>query len=409
MEKENYEIWFEGTNIVNYPRAILPNETNVLIVGGGITGVTSAYLLAKAGKKPILLEQGKLGKYVTGRTTGFLSQIIDVNCKELIRQHGLDNANLVFKSHQSAIDDIEKIIISEKIDCGFERCSSYIYANTKKEETNLLKLVADYQKLGVSAEYKKDGTLKFNEFSYIEIFNQAKFDAIKYITSIAKIATMSGAIIAENTKVLNLNNQKDDVVVEVENVGIIKAKKVFLATYIPLGQKEYLSQKYNIYRSYVLEYKIPKNILINGTYQDALEPYHYFRVDRNNDFDRLIIGGNDNLEILNVDHEIGAKIIKDYTKRLFSAESSHLLNWNDDDFSEIRHWSGMISEPVDRLACIGESKGGNIFYAFGFSGNGLTYSYIASKIFTDELTGQNNSYSKIYSTDNKISWWKKLF
>lgn len=404
MSEENYDIWLEGVNRVNYPRAVLPIETEVLIIGGGITGISAAYLLAKAGKKPVLLEKRKLGEYVTDCTTGFLSQIIDASPDRLVKLFGIEKSKLVFESHQKAIDDIEKIVLTENIECEFKRCSSYIYANNEKEEKVLLKITDKYKKLGVNAEYKNDGTLKFNKFGYIEIFNQAKFNAIKYITSLAQIAVNNGAIIAENTKVLNLSNNlsaqtgKHSIEVEIENVGIINAKKVFSATYVPFGRPENLEHKYNMYRSYVLEYKIPKETLIEGTYQDMLKPYHYFRIDKKDDFDRLIIGGNDNLEILKVNHELGAKIIKEYIKKTIKING----------FEEVRHWSGLISEPVDELACIGESKGGNIFYAFGFSGNGLTYSYIASKIFIDQLTARNNPYSKIYGTDNELPLWKNI-
>jgi glycine/D-amino acid oxidase-like deaminating enzyme len=262
-----------------------------------------------------------------------------------------------------------------------------------------LKIIEDYKKLGINAEYKKNNNLKFNEFGYIEIFGMAKFNAIKYATSLAQIAVKNGVIINENTEVIDLNDKKDFVEIKILSNEIIKAKKVISATYIPFGKSEYLEHKYNMYRSYVVEYKIDSNTLLEGTYQDTLKPYHYFRVDKENDFDRLIIGGADNLEILNVDTLIGEKLIQNYALDFFKINN----------LREIRHWSGMISEPATGLASIGESKGGNIFYAFGFSGNGLTYSYIASRIFTDQINSEDNPYSKIYSIDNKFTWWKKLF
>ena len=134
MQEENYEIWLEDIERTNYPRTILPNETEVLIIGGGIMGVTSAYLLSKASKKVVLLEKRRLGEYVTDCTTGFLTEIIDINPNKLIKLFGIEKAKLILESHKVAIDDIEKIIISEKIDCEFTRCSYYFYANNKKEE-----------------------------------------------------------------------------------------------------------------------------------------------------------------------------------------------------------------------------------------------------------------------------------
>ncbi|MFA5652083.1 MAG: FAD-dependent oxidoreductase [Candidatus Paceibacterota bacterium] len=399
MQKENYEIWFEGVNVIEYPRTVLPSETEVLIIGGGITGITSAYLLSKNGKKVILLEKGKIGESVTKRTTGFLTQVIDIDSTKLIKLFGMENSRLILESHQEAISDVEKIIKSENIDCEFTRCSNFVYANNKNEENALKKMAKNYKKLGVNAEYKENGALKFNNFGYIEFYNQAKFNAIKYITSLAQIATKNGAIINENITVLGADDKKDFVEVKTDNSDIIKAKKVLSATYSPFGNQKDLEHKYNMYRSYVVEYRIPSDILVSGTYQDTLLPYHYFRVDKRNDFDRLVIGGADNMEILNLDHEVGARIIQSYTKNFFK----------NDNFEEVSHWSGLISEPAIGLAYIGESNSENIFYAFGFSGNGMTYSYIASKIFADQMIGQNNPYSKIYSTDNKLPWWKNIF
>ena len=399
MQKENYDIWLEGFERVSYPRAILPTNNEIVIIGGGITGITATYLLSKNGINPILLEKRKLGEYVTDCTTGFLSEIIDIPPQKIIDKFGIEKAKLIVESHKNAIDEIEKIIDIEKIKCEFLRCSNYIYANNIDEEKILLKEIEIYKKIGIDAEYKKDTRLKFNDFGYIEIFNQAKFNVIKYLTSLAQISVKNGALIAEDTNVLSISGKTDKIEIDVENVGTINAKRVFSATYIPFAKPKKLEHKYNMYRSYVLEYKIPKNILVEGTYQDSLKPYHYFRIDKQNNYDRLIIGGNDTLEILKIDHEIGTKIIRDYTIKFFANIK----------YEEIRHWSGLISEPIDGLAYIGESEEKNIFYAFGFSGNGLTYSYISSKIFADQFTNQKNGYSDIYKIKRKISWWEKFF
>jgi glycine/D-amino acid oxidase-like deaminating enzyme len=120
VQDENHEIWFEGANIVNYPKTILTKEeVDVLIVGGGITGITSAYLLSKTDKKVTLLEKNKICEYVTSRTTGFLTQVIDIDSNKLINLTVIENAKLVMESHRKAIDEIENIIRTEKIECDF--------------------------------------------------------------------------------------------------------------------------------------------------------------------------------------------------------------------------------------------------------------------------------------------------
>ena len=370
-----------------------------MIVGGGMAGITNAYLLSKAGKKVVLLEKENLGEHVTDRTTGFLTSVIDTDPEKLTKQFGTRNAELILESHKNAITEVEKIIKEEKIECEFERCTNYIYANNKNEERVLLNLAKVYKKLGIEAEYKKENKLKFNDFGYIEMPNHAKFNAIKYLTSLAKLATKNGAIIAEYTQVFGLEDKKDFVNVDVKDVGIIKAKKVITATYVAFNPPKNLDHLANLYREYVIEYEISKDSLTLGTYEDTRLPYNYFRIDRHGDFDRLVIGGADHLDTLNLDREINHSLMSEYTKKLFNKMS----------LREIRHWSGQMLETNDGLAFIGNPKGKNIFYIFGFSGNGMTYSYIAAKIILDQLLSHENFYSKIYSVDRKIDWWKNLF
>jgi len=399
MQKEDYGIWLEGYERVKYPRGILPSESDILIIGGGITGISAAYLLSKNNKKVILLEKRKLGEWVTDCTTGFLTQIIDVDLIKIIKLFGKEKAALIMQSHLEAIDDIEMIIKTEKIECEFERCSHYIYANDAGEERDLKKIIEVFNALGLRAEYKKDGALGFSQFGYIEVFNQAKFNAMKYLTALAKLAKKYGAVIAEDTEVLNTEDRGDYVVAEIKDFGKLRVNKVFSACHLPFNKSDKLSSKYNMYRSYVMEYKFPKNVLVKGTYQDNLLPYHYFRVDNREDYDRLVIGGADHLDIIKMDRNLNYQTIRNYIA----------LNFADYNCEEMRYWYGLIMNSVDHLPFMGELAGSNIFYAFGFSGNGLTYSYIAAKIMLDTTKGKRGYYAEIYDINRKISWWAKFF
>lgn len=398
MPEENYDIWFEGVEKVSYPKIELPKETEIVIVGGGMAGITSAYLLAKAGKKVLLLEKGKIGGYVTSATTAFLTFTIDTEPLELIKKFGKENAKLILEAHKVAIDEVEKIIKTENIDCDFERCTNYIYANDLGEEKYLSGLVNGYNQLSIDAVFKKDGKLKFNDFGYVEMPNHGKFHALKYLIALSKLAVKYGAKISEDTEVLSIKDNKDSVEVEVKDAGVILAKKAVSAVYRPF-KEDRLKHLTNMYVEYVIEYKLPKDKFVMGTYEDTREPYNYFRIDKKSDHDRLIIGGADHLMVLKLNREMNHAIMQKYAKSLF----------NNSDMQEVRHWSGSMLETNDGLAFIGETKGGNIFYIFGFSGNGMTYSYVAGKILLDHVMSIDNPYAKIFRVDRKISWWKNLF
>ena len=396
---ENYQIWLEGIKRESYTHSVLPKETDYVIVGGGISGITAAYLLSKESKNVVLCEKFKLGEWVTECTTGFLTQALDTDPIAMIKVWGEKKTQLILSSHGDAINRVEKIIKEEKIECDFVRCSNYIYANNSGEEKNLIKIVEIFNKLGVKAEYKKDNKFKFTKFGYIDLPNQAKFHVIKYLTALAKIAVERGAIIAENTDVIKINNKKDRVLVVLKNGSEIKAKKVISATHVPFDRPKNLYSKMTMYRSYVLEYKIPSGYLSESTFEDRLDPYHYFRIDKKDGFDSLVIGGEDTFEATKSDHDISFNRIRNYTKKLFGSS----------EFSEIRYWSGVIQNSQDGIAFIGESKNTNIFYMFSYGGSGMTYSNIAGSILIDWINGKENPYKDIYNVDRKISFWKTLF
>jgi len=363
----------------------MPPESDIAIIGGGITGITSAYLLALEGKKVVVMEREKVGEGMTAYTTGFLTQIIDIEPVKLIKKFGLEKARLILASHREAIDAIEKIIKEEQIECEFMRCTNYIYANTLKEQNELLQMREALQQLGVPVEYKKDAALVFKNEGYLAIPNQAKFNAPKYVAALAGCAKKYGALIQEGT--------------EVKDATSINAKNILVATYASFNSPPILAGRSSMYRSYILEFRFPIGSLVEGIYQDSLEPYHYFRVDRREEYDRVLLGGADDLEAANTDVEINFEMLRTYATRLFAGQS----------YEETQHWAGRILNSRDGLAYIGADIESSIYYATAFSGNGLTYSYIASKMFVDQILSRPNPYVPMYALDRKTSWFSRLF
>src|SRR5690606_27255689 len=135
------------------------------------------------------------------------------------------------------------------------------------------------------------------------------------------------------------------------------------ATYQPFGQPAGLFFKKGMYVSYVLELQIPKDALKEGIYEDTQNPYHYFRVDSGSRHERMIVGGEDHLSEIPINTHKPLLVLRDYVRAHFG----HLK------YKIVREWSGPILEPVDGKAFIGKHKHPRVLYAFGFSGNGMTY------------------------------------
>jgi glycine/D-amino acid oxidase-like deaminating enzyme len=143
------------------------------------------------------------------------------------------------------------------------------------------------------------------------------------------------------------------------------------------------------YTSYVYELEFPHQSLVEGIYEDNANPYHYFRVDRLEDRDRVIIGGEDHRSDLHVSEEKCFKALMKYTKSLFK----------NIPFAITHQWKGPILEPVDGLPFIGEFRDHQTLYAMAFSGNGMTYSMISAQIFKDHISGYKNQFADLYKAD----------
>ncbi len=136
---DNVSFWVDSTQIISYNKPDHDIQTEVLIIGGGIAGLTTAYKLLKAGKKVVIVEDGFIGSGETGRTTAHLSSALDDRYFFLEETFGEDKAKLAAESHSAAIDEIEKIITDLNIDCSFKRVNGYLFLHPTDKEENLEK------------------------------------------------------------------------------------------------------------------------------------------------------------------------------------------------------------------------------------------------------------------------------
>jgi glycine/D-amino acid oxidase-like deaminating enzyme len=362
-------------------------KADVVIVGGGMAGVFSAYLLSEAGKKVILLEKDRLGNGYTLCTTAFLTQSIDIDTPDLIKLFGKAGAQEILASHQTAIDLVEAIVKREKINCDFTRCSNYIYANSEKDLKALAEEAKALSDLGIKITLSEKGKdLGIPNAGYIEICNQAKFHPLKFLTALAACAEKNDAQIFEQTEAIKLEKMEKDRQKVITKNGSIEAEYVVVATYKPFNNPLSLYFKKGSYVSYVLEMEVRDMNLKEGTYEDTENPYHYFRVDPMKNYSRVIIGGEDHRQDIPVNEDKNYAALIEYADSLIPPSNRKIT----------KQWDGIILEPVDGLATIGQIGEEHVLYALGFSGNGMSYSAIAALIFRDVITGSDNSLIRLY-------------
>lgn len=388
MAAEKGTTWDEGVEMPEYGPLVAPVTADVVVIGAGLTGLVTAYLLARAGKNVVVLEKrGAIGRGATGLTTAFLTQVVDTAIEDLRDMFGDDGAALILRSHQEAIDAVERISKEEGIDCEFSRCSNFSYANDDREREGLLAEARAAKGMPIDLSFHDDARLGIPNRGYLEIRNQAKFHPLKYLSGLAAAATKRGARIY--TKSEAGEPEGDGPYLVPVGPHIVTAKKVVVATYGPIGKRLYFKKAF--YESYVMELDMPTGKVLEGIYEDNRDPYHYFRVDRSGDRDRVVIGGEDHRSDIPLDESKGFQALAAYAERVFDGVP----------YTVTRRWRGPIIEPVDGLAYIGTHKDRNVFYATGFSGNGMTYAHIAATIIADGILRKVNPYARVYAASRR--------
>ncbi len=385
MKPSKQTSWSDQIPRIRYPRLQNNIVADVAIVGGGIAGLLSAYLLANAGKKVVILEKGDLLSGTTMYTTAFLSQIIDTSAVDMTNIYGKRNAALIWESHGEAINLIERIVKEENIECEFMRCNDYSYINDQDESKDLQEEYEGMKKLGAPVSLKKKNDLGFPQHGYVELANQGKFHPIKFLRKLLLVLAELEVLIYEQTEVEKVSSTKFGVIAKGEGFSV-KAGHAITATYDPLNNPIKTFMKKGMYVSYVYELEIAKGLFKEGIYEDSNNPYHYFRIDRMGMHDRMIIGGEDNRKEIAFGEQKNFRALKAYTNKLLGKNPYRIVH----------KWSGQILEPSDGLALIGQFKQHQLV-ATAFSGNGMTYSGIAAKIFCDAVCGRKNKYAKLYN------------
>ncbi len=386
-QMESY--WFSDVEPLKF-QALQENlSTDILIVGGGITGLLTAYCLSKLGKKVTVVDADQIGGGETGCTTAHLTWVLDSGYAEIEKFFGAEKARLVLESHKSAIDFIENIIREEKIDCNFKRVSGYTFLTSEDKKETLEGELKALHGLGAT-DTRLEPKLPFdflNTGICLHYPNQAQFHPLKFLHGLVGCIQKNGGQIFTGTRISHIETDK----VKTENGNEIKARQIIVATHSPIKNILFFLKE-AAYRSYVIASKIKKNEVPAGLYCDTEEPYHYIRTQSFDAIsDLLIIGGEDHKTGQNDDYEATFNRLETWAKKNFPM-------FQKTDYA----WSGQIIESMDGLAFIGPSPyHQNIYIATGYSGNGMTYSAIAAMIFRDLLLEKENKSDELYNPTRK--------
>lgn len=390
-------IWTATSQIPEHTPLTSDTTADVCIVGAGIAGLTTAYLLAREGKSVVVLDSGPIGGGMTGRTTAHLVTALDDRYYELERLHGERGAQLAAESHQAAIGRVEAIISAEGINCEFERLDGYLFDPPGESNQRLADELAATHRAGLTdIEMVERAPIKdFDTGSALRFPRQAQFHPLKYLAGLAQAIKRMGGKIFTGTQAAKIEGG-DTARIETSNGHVVTADAVVVATNTPVNDRFVIHTKQAPYLTYVIGARVPRGAITRALYWDTPDPYHYLRLEAMEDgrgpYEVLIVGGED--------HKTGQA--EDADRRFASLES-----WTRARFPMVEQiefqWSGQVMEPVDGLAFIGRNPldNDNVFIATGDSGNGMTHGTIAGILITDLIMGRKNPWETLYDPARK--------
>lgn len=393
---ESISFWSHDETMPKFDPLAHDLRTEVCVVGGGIAGLTTAYLLMKQGKKVCLLEGFEIASGQTNRTSAHISNVLGTRLYELERYHGVNGPYMVLQSHREAIQKIEDIIFNEKIDCDFEYVDGYLFADDEQTDEVLDREFEFCLRAGIS-DVQSVTSLPLPHFkmtSALRFPKQAQFHPLKYLKRMTEILQQGGIDIFTHTMVRDVSGGKT-AIVKTRSGFTVHCQSVVVATHSPINDLLAIHTKQYAYRSYVMCFRISAEHVKKALYWDVKDPYHYLRFGEDEHGPFLIAGGED--------HKTGQVIHPDQCYLELETWVRQKIPFAQEI---LYRWSGQIMESMDGLGFLGHNPAdrNNVYVITGDSGNGITHSTLGAMIVTDQIMERENLWAALYNP-SRISWW----
>jgi glycine/D-amino acid oxidase-like deaminating enzyme/nitrite reductase/ring-hydroxylating ferredoxin subunit len=386
-------------------------DSDVCVVGAGIAGLSTAYMLTREGKSVVVIDSATIGGGETERTTAHLTSALDDRYFYLEELHGVDGLRMAVRSHAAAIDQIETIVQRENIRCGFERLDGYLFLSPGISPDLLDRELQAARRAGISdlELLARPPLATFDLGPCLRFPRQGQFHPLRYLEGLAQSVLRDGGHIFGHTRAAAITGGST-ASVQTKNGPTIRAGAVVVATNTPINDRFAIHTKQAGYISYVVTARVPTGSVPTFLLWDTGDtahghpvPYHYVRLQRSSQQpsmygfegprsgDLLIVGGED--------HKTGQA--NDADQRYDRLEAWTRQRFPVLDFEH--RWSGQVMEPIDGLAFIGLNPmdKDNVFVVTGDSGNGMTHGAVAGIILTDLIMGRSNPWATLYDPSRK--------
>lgn len=384
--------WIQSTSGTDYPSLKEDIKVDVVIIGGGIVGITAAYLLKKQGTKVAIIEASRIAQGATGFTTAKITSQHNLIYDKIIDSMGIQAAKQYANANEASIEFIENMTKELRIDCDFERLPAYVYTREEKYIKDIEKEAEAALKLGIKAKCTDKLPINLSIKSALIFENQAQFHPRKYLLKVAQRIPGDGSYIFENTKVVEIEKDKGVTIITSDGRKV-RALKVIIASHFPCydGMGLYLT-RLSPQRSYVIatriKEKFPKAMFINNE-----NPSRSLRVQYDGEDQLVLVGGEGHKTA----H--GGSFKEHYDKLEEFAQS--IFNVNDASY----RWSTQDYETLDNVPYVGRltSKEENIYVATGFGKWGMSNGTAAARLLSDKILGKDSPWEEVFNPSRSFT------
>ncbi|MGE4282104.1 MAG: FAD-dependent oxidoreductase [Clostridia bacterium] len=390
-EKNNFKTspqsyWLASTASTNYPALAEDINVDVAIIGGGLAGISCAYLLRKEGLKVAILEANRISQGTTGHTTAKVTSQHDLIYYKIKSQMGEELAKQYAVANESAIHEIKKIADNHHIDCDYTSQSAFIYTQQEEYIQKISDEVTAASSLGIKASYVEEIPLPISIKAAVRFDNQAQFHPRKYLLALAEDIYNNGGRIFEQSRAVDIEESSSYIITTAQGKKVT-AQKVIIASHYPFYNKHgmYFTRLFSE-RSYVVAIKANEEYP-GGMYINAEDPARSLRY-QDSESGKLILVGGDH-------HKTGQG--KDTLKHYEA-----LINFAHDIFTieDIPfRWSTQDCMTLDGLPYVGHftSDTPNMYITTGFGKWGMTNSMVSAMILKDLITKGESPWQDVYN------------
>jgi glycine/D-amino acid oxidase-like deaminating enzyme/nitrite reductase/ring-hydroxylating ferredoxin subunit len=380
---DSRSLWVSTTSAPDRRGAAVPAETDVLVLGAGIAGLTTAYLLAEAGRSVLVLEAGEVAAGVSGHTTAKLTAQHALNYHRIAARKGTASAGSYGASQLAALEWVARTAREQDIRCELERLPSYVYS-TDPNQRALLRAEADAARLaGLPAELVDEVDLPFKTVAAVRFADQAQFHPRQWLLGLAERFVAAGGRIIEGVRATGLTEARR--VLVRTTAGAVRANHVVVATHYPIFDRGLYFTRLDPVRDLVVAGPAPDEHTVRGMYLDA-DTHHSVRA--------ATVGGQRFLVVGGEHYRVGDHLdVRARHQRLARWAEQHL------GLTSVRYrWSAHDLSTLDDLPYVGRYYPGarNLWVATGFGQWGMTGGTAAGLLLRDLVLGEDNELETLY-------------